>query len=43
MAIISPSELCTAAAIVEDVVHHGRSTADRGDDHVAVDGLGYVG
>jgi hypothetical protein len=29
--------------VVEDAVHHGRSPADRGHDHVAVDGLGDVG
>ena len=27
----------------KNVVHHRRSTADGGDDHVPVDGLGYVG
>jgi hypothetical protein len=29
--------------VVEDVVHYRRSPADRGHDHVAVDGLGDVG
>jgi hypothetical protein len=32
-----------ALVVAEDVIHHGRSAADRGHDHVAVDGLGYVG
>ena len=29
--------------VVEDAVHHGRSAADLGHDHVAVDGFGDVG
>src|ERR1700727_3771962 len=29
--------------VAEHVVHHGRSAADGGDDHVPVDGLGDVG
>ena len=29
--------------VVEDAVHHGRSPADPGNDHVAVDGLGDAG
>ena len=34
---------CVAFVVVEDVVHHGRSPADLGHDHVAVDGFGDVG
>ena len=28
--------------VAEDAVHHGRSPANLGHDHVAVDGLSYV-
>ena len=36
--------VCVAVSVVvENVVHHGRSPADLGHDHVTVDGLGYVG
>jgi hypothetical protein len=34
---------CVVFAVVEDAVHHGRSPADLGHDHMAVDGLGDVG
>ena len=29
--------------VAEDIVHHGRSPADLGHDHMPVDGLGDVG
>ena len=35
--------VCVVFVIVEDAVHHGRSAADLGHDHVAVDGFGDVG
>ena len=35
--------VCVVFVGVEDAVHHGRSAADGGHDHVAVDGLGDVG
>jgi hypothetical protein len=45
--LINEAELLVVAVILivaaEDVVHHGRAAADGGDDHVAVDGLSYVG
>ena len=35
--------VCVVFVVVEDAVHHRRSAADLGHDHVAVDGFGDVG
>jgi hypothetical protein len=35
--------VCIVFVVLEDTVHHSRSPADLGHDHVAVDGFGDVG